>query len=157
MRLRGRADSLAAAARYEELVPRLVGRDLGPRSGDDHYVLYTGGTTGLPKGVVWRQEDIFFAALGGGNPGGPPITDRRPSRASVLDNPAQRLRAFLPPDDPGPPQFVALALGPLDARQRPVVGARHAARRRQASCCTPSRTSTWRACSTWSSASASSR
>ena len=41
------------------------------RSGDDHYVLYTGGTTGLPKGVVWRHEDIFFGALGGG--GQPPV------------------------------------------------------------------------------------
>jgi acyl-CoA synthetase (AMP-forming)/AMP-acid ligase II len=40
-------------------------RDFPPRSGDDHYVLYTGGTTGMPKGVVWRQEDVFFA-LGGG-------------------------------------------------------------------------------------------
>jgi acyl-CoA synthetase (AMP-forming)/AMP-acid ligase II len=38
------------------------------RSGDDHYVLYTGGTTGLPKGVVWRQEDAFFACIGGGDP-----------------------------------------------------------------------------------------
>lgn len=47
----------------------------GPRSGDDLYVLYTGGTTGMPKGVLWRQEDLFFAALGGGNPGGPPIAD----------------------------------------------------------------------------------
>lgn len=35
------------------------------RSPDDIYILYTGGTTGLPKGVMWRQEDVFFA-LGGG-------------------------------------------------------------------------------------------
>jgi acyl-CoA synthetase (AMP-forming)/AMP-acid ligase II len=34
------------------------------RSPDDHYVLYTGGTTGMPKGVVWRHEDVLFA-LGG--------------------------------------------------------------------------------------------
>ena len=40
-------------------------RDFPPRSGDDHYIIYTGGTTGMPKGVVWRQEDVFFA-LGGG-------------------------------------------------------------------------------------------
>src|SRR5699024_7089426 len=44
------------------------------RSGDDHYILYTGGTTGDPKGVVWRHEDLLFAALAGGNLDGEPIT-----------------------------------------------------------------------------------
>ena len=32
---------------------------------DDLYILYTGGTTGMPKGVLWRQHDIFRAAMGG--------------------------------------------------------------------------------------------
>ena len=35
------------------------------RSGDDKYILYTGGTTGMPKGVVWRMEDVLMT-LGGG-------------------------------------------------------------------------------------------
>ncbi|MEH6582090.1 MAG: acyl-CoA synthetase [Halioglobus sp.] len=43
-------------------------RNFGPRSGDDLYIVYTGGTTGMPKGVMWRQEDIFFSAMGGGDP-----------------------------------------------------------------------------------------
>ncbi|MYD43392.1 MAG: acyl-CoA synthetase [Gammaproteobacteria bacterium] len=34
-------------------------------SEDDLYMLYTGGTTGMPKGVLWRQFDILIAALGG--------------------------------------------------------------------------------------------
>ncbi len=40
-------------------------RDFGERSADDIYMLYTGGTTGSPKGVMWRQEDIW-RVLGGG-------------------------------------------------------------------------------------------
>jgi acyl-CoA synthetase (AMP-forming)/AMP-acid ligase II len=57
---------------YEEaLAAASPTRDFGPRSADDHYILYTGGTTGMPKGVVWRHEDIFFAALGGGGLGNP--------------------------------------------------------------------------------------
>ena len=37
------------------------------RSSDDLYLIYTGGTTGMPKGVVWRHEDIFKSAMGGGD------------------------------------------------------------------------------------------
>ncbi|MGH2725562.1 MAG: acyl-CoA synthetase, partial [Actinomycetota bacterium] len=37
------------------------------RSSDDLYCVYTGGTTGMPKGVMWRHEDIFKAAMGGGD------------------------------------------------------------------------------------------
>ena len=40
-------------------------RDFAERSGDDQIIIYTGGTTGMPKGVMWRSEDIFFALAGG--------------------------------------------------------------------------------------------
>lgn len=40
-------------------------RDFGERSDDDVYIVYTGGTTGFPKGVMWRQAD-FWRVLGGG-------------------------------------------------------------------------------------------
>ena len=38
-------------------------------SPDDLYILYTGGTTGMPKGVLWRQNDIFMSTMGGRTPG----------------------------------------------------------------------------------------
>jgi fatty-acyl-CoA synthase len=40
-----------------------------PYSADDLYVIFTGGTTGMPKGVLWRHEDVFFNGLGGHIPG----------------------------------------------------------------------------------------
>ncbi|MGW0770559.1 acyl-CoA synthetase [Streptomyces sp. NPDC002676] len=48
-------------------------RGFSARSGDDQFIIYTGGTTGMPKGVMWRQEDLFFAGLGGGAPTGEPV------------------------------------------------------------------------------------
>ena len=57
--LAGALDYEQALAGAEPLPPR----DLSP---DDLYILYTGGTTGMPKGVLWRQEDIFRAALSSG-------------------------------------------------------------------------------------------
>jgi 3-oxocholest-4-en-26-oate---CoA ligase len=61
-----------------------VGRDFAERSENDYFVLYTGGTTGMPKGVMWPHKAVFFAAMGGGghySPNGPcekpeDITDR---------------------------------------------------------------------------------
>jgi acyl-CoA synthetase (AMP-forming)/AMP-acid ligase II len=40
-------------------------RDFEPRSADDLHFIYTGGTTGRPKGVVWRQEDTYFVSTQG--------------------------------------------------------------------------------------------
>ena len=52
---------------YEEVAnsdPGRVEASWG-RSGDDLYMLYTGGTTGMPKGVMWRQDDLFYILNGG--------------------------------------------------------------------------------------------
>jgi 3-oxocholest-4-en-26-oate---CoA ligase len=49
----------------DALAGRSAERDFVPRSGDDLHIIYTGGTTGFPKGVMWRQED-FWRVLGGG-------------------------------------------------------------------------------------------
>jgi len=94
---------LVADHRYEELLadhpaerPAAAGR--GP---DDLYGLWTGGTTGMPKGVMWRHEDIYLSAVGGaGNPllGVAPVTD--------LDDVAARVAA-------GYPLKSALTLCPL--------------------------------------------
>jgi acyl-CoA synthetase (AMP-forming)/AMP-acid ligase II len=54
--LPGALDYEAALAGAQPLEPS----GLSP---DDLYILYTGGTTGMPKGVLWRQEDVFHAAL----------------------------------------------------------------------------------------------
>ncbi|MER5885041.1 acyl-CoA synthetase [Streptomyces sp. NPDC001941] len=48
-------------------------RGFPERSADDLFIIYTGGTTGMPKGVMWRQEDLFFAGLFGGDPAGEPV------------------------------------------------------------------------------------
>ncbi len=56
------------ATPYEEAVTSArEGRFTAPweRTGDDLYLLYTGGTTGYPKGVMWRQDDLFMRVLGG--------------------------------------------------------------------------------------------
>jgi len=64
-------------------------RDFAARSNDDLYVIYTGGTTGMPKGVMWRHEDAFYACLMGGNPMGPPpdrpeeVAERAKAKGSI--------------------------------------------------------------------------
>jgi acyl-CoA synthetase (AMP-forming)/AMP-acid ligase II len=70
----GKRDLLDGAVRYEDAVESSKPeRGFEPRSGKDIYIIYTGGTTGMPKGVMWRHEDVLYAGLQGGNPGGPPI------------------------------------------------------------------------------------
>lgn len=69
------------------------------RGSDDIYITCTGGTTGLPKAVMWRHEDLFFAALGGGD-----ITGRL-GPVSDPDQLIDRVAA-------GPP-LVQLGLAPL--------------------------------------------
>jgi len=54
---------------YEDTLDKASpARDFDERSEDDLYIVYTGGTTGMPKGVMWRHADIFFSAMGGGDP-----------------------------------------------------------------------------------------
>ncbi len=58
-----------AGVDYEEALGTSPGsRGFAARSSGDGYCVYTGGTTGMPKGVLWRHDDIFFAAMGGGDP-----------------------------------------------------------------------------------------
>ncbi|MFM9629030.1 acyl-CoA synthetase [Streptomyces galilaeus] len=65
--------SLAAVPFAEAEAGGSAVRGFPARSADDQFIIYTGGTTGLPKGVMWRQEDLFFAGLGGGAPTGEPV------------------------------------------------------------------------------------
>jgi 3-oxocholest-4-en-26-oate---CoA ligase len=57
---------LPGAVRYEELLGSVSDEPLDLElSPDDLYILYTGGTTGMPKAVLWRQHDIYVNAMGG--------------------------------------------------------------------------------------------
>ena len=92
--LSGEADA------YETLAETGDGAPLGiRRAPDDLLFIYTGGTTGMPKGVMWRHDDLWRVTGAGGNPrlGIGPCAD--------LDQYVERLRAEPPP--------VTLPLPPL--------------------------------------------
>jgi acyl-CoA synthetase (AMP-forming)/AMP-acid ligase II len=93
-----RADLPGAVAYEDALAASSADPVVTPgRSGDDEYLMYTGGTTGRPKGVVWRQEDAFFACIGGGDP---------MRLVGPVDAPAQLLERIVP-------AFSFLPLAPL--------------------------------------------
>ena len=56
---------LPGAVDYETILKTPAPEVMPTPSGDDLYILYTGGTTGMPKGVLWRQHDIFLSSMGG--------------------------------------------------------------------------------------------
>ena len=121
------------AVDYEDaLAAATPTRDFAPRSADDLYVLYTGGTTGMPKGVMWRHEDVFFGALGGGG--------RRRRADLEADELAGALHATVA--RAVPPRV------PVHARDRALDGARRAAdgrhRDRVAPTATSIRSALWR-------------
>jgi 3-oxocholest-4-en-26-oate---CoA ligase len=58
---------LYGAVDYETVINGAAPAAAVEHSPDDLYVLYTGGTTGMPKGVLWRQHDIFMTSFGGRN------------------------------------------------------------------------------------------
>lgn len=63
----GCATEAIGSIEYETAIaPQSKARDFGERSDDDLFILYTGGTTGMPKGVMWPHKSVFFAAMGGG-------------------------------------------------------------------------------------------
>ena len=63
-------------------------RDFEQRTGDELYLLYTGGTTGYPKGVMWRHDDFFRKPLSGGNPYGDDRKDLDEIASAVKDFPS---------------------------------------------------------------------
>jgi acyl-CoA synthetase (AMP-forming)/AMP-acid ligase II len=82
---------------YSAIAEHSPERDFGPRSEDDVYLLYTGGTTGFPKGVMWRHEDIYRVLFGGTDfATGEPLADEYDLSKQAAANPPM-IRYPIPP------------------------------------------------------------
>ncbi|NDK91855.1 AMP-binding protein [Gordonia desulfuricans] len=73
---------------FAEEAGKSEARDFEPRTGDELYLIYTGGTTGYPKGVMWRHDDFFRKPISGGNPYGDPRKDLAEIGTAVKDFPS---------------------------------------------------------------------
>jgi 3-oxocholest-4-en-26-oate---CoA ligase len=76
-------------------------------SPDDLYVLYTGGTTGMPKGVLWRQHDIFVTSFGGRDLVGGGVMCSYEEIVARAENPGAKI-LILPPLMHGAAQWGAM-------------------------------------------------
>lgn len=86
-----------ALAAREVLDDASTGRPADERSGDDLFLVFTGGTTGNPKGVMWRHEDLW-RSLGGGADyyTGEPVPDEYHQSRSGLEGDPMRYLILLP-------------------------------------------------------------
>lgn len=81
-------DRSVAIVEFADEAAQPEGRDFEPRTGDELYLLYTGGTTGYPKGVMWRHDDFFRKPISGGNPYGEARRDLAEIGSAVEDFPS---------------------------------------------------------------------